>query len=108
MSRRPKGLPLIGYKAALDNRPVFERARICPYCHSGKGVRIVSNQNGVNAICGPCKKHWPISAVSMSKEVPMTMPRGFHKKTLVEPNWDRAYDEILEDVTNELVGPRRR
>ena len=108
MGRRPIGLPSLNRKAISRGVSAFEKARICPHCKSGKGVRIISNQYGVRAVCGPCKKHWPISAAPLSSEIPITVPKGFRKETLVEPNWEKAYDEISGDVTNEQVGPKKR
>ena len=103
-----KGLPEIDRAAQADNRTAIEKARTCPHCKSAKNVRIVSNQHGVNAICGPCKRHWPISAAPLAPQMPEALPRGLHKQTIVEPQWEKAYDEIEEDVTNEQVGPKRR
>jgi len=109
MSEMPKGLPPIDPSITeARTRSAIDAARICPHCKSGKGVRIVSNSYGVHAHCGPCKRHWPISSAPLAPELPPEPPRGLHKETLVEPNWDKAFDEIEEDVTNEQVGPRKK
>jgi hypothetical protein len=108
MSKPLRGLPPVDKSLTQENRLAIDIARTCPYCKSAKGVRIVSNGYGVNAICGPCKRHWPISAAPLAPQMPESLPRGLHKQTLVEPNWDKAYDELEGDATNEQIGPKKR
>jgi len=74
----------------------FERARNCPKC--GKPGRIVSNNCGVNVHCGPCKIHWPISNSPLRPETPGAAPRGLHKETSMEPDWNLAFDKDVGDT----------
>lgn len=103
--RRPTGLPkpdgppqnlppvqerTSGRDAGFDS--ALQKARLCPGC--GKEGRVVSNRLGVNVYCGPCKRHWPVTNGPLRPETPVSVPRGFRKQTLVEPNWDLAFDDI--------------
>jgi len=71
-----------------------DKARLCPKC--GREGRVVSNRLGVNVHCGPCKIHWPITNSPLRPETPSAVPRGFSKHTLVEPDWNMAFDELPE------------
>lgn len=108
MSDFPKGLPEVDPSISDERVSAFDKGRVCPSCKSGKNVRIVSNASGVHAYCGPCKRHWPISSAPLGPQLPPELPRGLHKHTLVEPNWDKAFDQSSGDVTNEQVGPRKK
>lgn len=74
----------------------IERARKCPKC--GRDGRVVSNNCGVNVFCGPCKIHWPIANSPLQPELPLSVPRGLHKETRVEPDWSSAFDRDLGDI----------
>lgn len=68
--------------------------RYCPTC--GAEARIVSNFDGRRAFCGPCKKDWPISGAVL-EVIPSTGARGLRKITLIEPNWEAAYEDYDSD-----------
>jgi len=70
-------------------------ARLCPKCN--KPGRVVSNYLGVNVHCGPCKIHWPITNTAMRPEDPAVLPRGFQKRTAVEPDWNIAFDRDVDE-----------
>lgn len=72
--------------------PVLEKGRVCPTCEGE--ARIVSNSNGVSGHCVKCKSSWPLSAASLRPSVPVATPRGISKQTLVEPDWNIAFDDI--------------
>lgn len=110
MPAKPKGLP------KLDNAPSslppvqevnkeeeshldanVDAARNCPKCK--KPGRVVSNRLGVNVHCGPCKIHWPITNAPLRPETPSALPRGFSKRTMVEPDWNIAYDTDVDETT---------
>jgi hypothetical protein len=104
MGDAPKGLP-----GEADHAVELQAAReamiTCPDC--GQKGRTVTNSGGVNVFCNQCKKHWPISSTPRARELPVALPRGLSKQTLVEPDWSLAEGEV-GDVTNEQVGPKRR
>lgn len=104
MARAPTGLPGQGDKA-LETQSAREAMMRCDEC--GELGRTVINDSGVNVFCNKCKKHWPISSMSLAQKLPVAAPRGLSKQTLVEPDWSLAEGEI-GDVTNEQVGPKRR
>ena len=105
---KPKGLPKP--KSKLESLPPVQEvdnseesfldanvaaARLCPKCN--KPGRVVSNHLGVNAHCGPCKMHWPITNTPLRPESPSVIPRGFSKKTMVEPDWNIAFDRDVDE-----------
>ena len=102
----PRGLPPIDSSVAQRNTSALDRSRMCPDC--GQEVRLVSNNDGLRAFCGPCRKNWPISSTPMAVMIMPTMPRGLSKQTLIEPEWDRAMDDPQGDPLNEQIGPKRR
>ena len=93
----PTGLPEVRTKleslAESNLQANIDRARLCPKCN--KPGRVVSNYNGVNVFCGPCKIHWGISNAPLQPESPQSMPRGLHKETYVEPDWTIAFDRDI-------------
>lgn len=107
MSSEPTGLPKVDAKeqARIDAGAV-DKSRICSSC--GNEARVVANSSGVKAHCGPCKKWWPISSTPRAQEVPMVRGRGLRKETFVEPDWNKALDNVEGDLTHEQVGPKRR
>jgi len=106
----PKGLPKI--PSAVDKPPpttelesaynektvipggpnlsAVSKARICQKC--GKEGRVISNNHGVFVKCYPCNVFWPVSSSVLGGHDAVALPRGLKKETLVEPNWDKAYD----------------
>lgn len=101
-----KGLPPVDPRAALPETPAIDKARFCDVC--GKEARIVSNSEGVEAYCGPCKRHWPISSTPLSIMLLPSLPRGLEKRVLVEPEWNRAFEEERGDPLNDQIGPKRK
>jgi len=95
---KPTGLPEIQVSERAKKRSHLQenmnKARMCPHC--GKEGRIVSNQNGVNGFCGPCKRHWPVTSAPLMPESPLAPARGFHKTTVVDPDWNIAFDKDIE------------
>lgn len=59
-----------------------DAARVCPDC--GREARIVTNQYGTQAFCGPCRKDWPIANPGVYSNVAVLPPRGIHKVTIVD------------------------
>jgi len=102
----PKSLSKVDPALARQEIPAIDRARFCPTCK--QEARIVSNSSGIEAYCGPCHKHWPISCMPMVTVIAATFPRGLSKQTLVEPDWNRADEDQQGDPLNEQIGPRRR
>jgi hypothetical protein len=99
-------LPPVDLSRSGDEVSAIEKFRACPDCN--QETRIVSNFSGVTAYCGPCKKSWPISSMPRASILPVALPRGLSKQTLVEPDWSRAQDNPHGDPLNEQVGPKRR
>ena len=79
-------------------------ARRCEKC--GKHGRVISNYTGVSVHC-TCGYSWPISSAPLSPSVPMMPSRGFSKHTLIEPDWNAAYDEP-SGGSNDSFGPKSR
>jgi hypothetical protein len=98
----PTGLP--GAPEAKSERAV-DTNRHCPKCHVE--ARIVANYLGINAYCDYCKIDWPIASTPMTMSLPMSPERGLHKVTLVEPDWNSAYEDG-GGAGSEQVGPRRK
>jgi hypothetical protein len=102
----PTGLPPVDGAAFGEQKTALEKSRVCPDC--GKETRIFSNHTGVKATCNTCKKTWSISMMPMNPPVPHSPPRGLHKQTLVQPDWDKAYDEIGESSDEDVRRPKKR
>ena len=100
-SSAPEHLPVAATIPARFRENVLKGVRICTKC--GREGRIVSNNNGVNVFC-KCGYHWPISAAAVNPAAPLMPSRGFHKTTLVEPDWDNAYTDP-GGMDNESFGP---
>jgi hypothetical protein len=90
MSDAPTGLPPVEQHTGQS---ALDRNRLCPKC--GKEGRTVSNSSGLSVFCNPCKFSWPISTAPLDPKEVVTAPRGLRKKTLVEPDWDMAFDENI-------------
>jgi hypothetical protein len=84
----PEAKPVSAKKSAL------EVARFCPTCK--QEARIVSNYAGVRAFCGPCKTDWPVSG-PVAASFPINAPRGFSKRTLMEPDTSLAFEDMDDD-----------
>ena len=85
----PKGLP--PPKEVVDHSAA-KRVTHCPKCD--RELRIVSNYLGVRAHCDSCRDFFPISSSARRVEPALNLPRGLHKRTLVEPDWGKAFEEI--------------
>lgn len=100
MGEKPMGLPPV---AQATGKSALDRNRICPKC-GGEG-RTISNSSGLSLFCNPCKFYWPITTAPLDPKDIMTEPRGLRKKTVVEPDWDMAFDE---EIGGQSGPPRRR
>lgn len=102
-----KGLPKTDPTESLVETPAIRarRVRICDKCGK-EAQRVAATGNGVAAYCA-CGHWWAISARSGGGALPMAPPRGLSKETLVEPDWDKAFED-LEGVFNDEVGPKRK
>jgi hypothetical protein len=103
----PKGLPKGDPTEEASEVPIHKsaKARTCKVC-GRTDARITSNSSGMGAYCA-CGNSWPLAAKSMSSTLPVTPSRGLSKQTRVEPDWDRAFDD-LEGDAYEQVGPKRK
>jgi hypothetical protein len=108
MAEKPKGLPTA--TADATSRP-RERSvapmsqRVCEKC-GNDNTRVVSNHLGVSIHC-TCGHKWARSATAVAPPLPNVPARGFQKVTLVEPDWNKAYEPIGEGEDNEQVGPKK-
>jgi len=102
-----QGFPLAKEDSGVDEiQALTKSTRICKGCK--QEARIVSNSDGVTAHCNTCKIYWPISNSSLSPEAPMTMGRGLHKQTYVEPDWNIAFDPNVGNTPDGKIGPKGR
>jgi hypothetical protein len=74
---------------------LLDASRMCPKCN--REGRVVSNYLGVNAHCGPCGIHWPVTNSPLHGETVGSTPRGLSKVTSVEPDWNIAFDRDIGD-----------
>jgi hypothetical protein len=109
---KPAGLPPVAKKSAPDSLPPIAKSQLssnldgnrnCPKC--GQEGRSISNQFGLSMFCNACKFHWPISSTPIGGLVVPTPGRGLRKQTLVQPDWDIAFDP---NVGGEHGPPRRK
>jgi hypothetical protein len=80
--------------AAQQQAPhsISTNARICTKC--GQEGRVVRNGGMKFMYCNPCKVHWPVGPAHTPAPVPVASEaRGFHKQTLLEPDWGLAYQD---------------
>jgi len=105
--RVPKGLPEADPTEALAEAPAVrsERAKICDKCGE-RAYRVASGRGGVTAYCA-CGHWWAITSKPVGGTLPLEAPRGLSKQTLVEPDWDKAFED-MEGASNDEVGPKRR
>jgi len=101
------GLPESDPSAEYEETPAIqaEKVKICDKCGK-RATRVASNSGGVTAYCA-CGHWWAISTRPLANSMPMAPPRGLSKETLVEPDWDKAYED-MEGVNNDKVGPKRK
>lgn len=85
----PKGLPPVKEEGAPS---AVRQMTHCSKC--GHELRIVSNYLGVRAHCDSCKEHFPVASTPRRVEPALNLPRGLHKRTLAEPDWGKAFEEI--------------
>lgn len=95
----PETLPPVAKSHGKTN---LDGNRNCPRC--GEEGRPISNELGLSVFCNACKFSWPISSAPLGGVQPMTPVRGIRKKTVVEPDWDIAFDNNF----GEDHGPPRR
>jgi hypothetical protein len=104
---KPTGLPTADPTEEFAETPAVRsaKARTCDKCGNTE-PRVSSGSTGVTAYCS-CGHWWPIASQSLGGSLPIMPPRGLSKQTLVEPDWDKAYED-MEGVNNDEVGPKRR
>lgn len=68
-----------------------DASRVCEKCAS-ESVRIASGFDDVRAYCRECGHSWAISLAALTTVPMATMERGFRRETLVEPDWNIAYE----------------
>lgn len=74
----------------------IDKSRICEKCGKTEkeGVRVVSKIGmGVRAYC-LCGHSWGIALSSPNPPIPVTTGRGLSKETLVEPDWNLAFENL--------------
>jgi len=99
MSKDPKGLPPV---PRATGSTALERNRLCPKCK--EEGRTISNSLGLSVFCNKCKFSWPITSAPLDPKDELTEPRGLTKRTIVEPDWDMAWDDNI----GENSGPPTR
>lgn len=77
-----------------SSRPI-DAGRYCQKC--GQEARIVSNQMGVTAYCGPCGTQWGISGPRFIPPDAVMLPRGLSKRSSVSMDTSIAYESDGED-----------
>lgn len=82
-----------------------EQTRICDKC-GNRAQRVSSNNTGVTAYC-ECGHWWAIASRPIGGALPITPVRGLSKETLVEPDWNKAFEDT-EGVRNDEIGPKRK
>lgn len=87
----PDDLPEAECEAKLT---ALDASRNCMKC--GQEARIVSNHLGVRAYCGPCKIDWPVSG-PLATPMPLSLPRGITKQTMIPPDTQLAYEDLEWD-----------
>ena len=92
----PKDLPEVKPAA---KKSVLDAARICPKCGSNE-IRINSSLQDRRAFCG-CGYNWAISMPAVAIMPDRLMERGLRKETLVEPDWETAYEDLDGPNTKE-------
>jgi hypothetical protein len=89
----PEDLPKVKAKKKVSG-PV-DAARTCEKC-KGTSTRIVSNYEGRRAWCNGCGHNWGIS-MALATVIPDGLEgRGISKRTLVEPDWNLAFEDLDE------------
>lgn len=101
----PAHFPQAKTTPARQEENEIPHARRCEKC--GRAGRVVSNYTGVSVHC-ICGYRWPISSSALCPAMPLMPARGFHKHTLIEPDWNAADNEPSPGGSNESFGPRSR
>ena len=73
----------------------LDASRICEKC-KGTSIRIVSNYEGRRAWCNECGHNWGISLATSQLIPDGLMGRGLNKRTIVEPDWNLAFEDLDE------------
>jgi len=81
-------------KVVVFAKTPLEAASTCEKC--GGPTRIVSNYEGRRAWCNKCGHNWGISLAAVSLVPGGLETRGLSKRTLVEPDWNLAYEDLDE------------
>lgn len=88
-------LPGIGFDQPKDSIP-----RICHVC--GSVLRVYTAAGGLRVTCQKCKRTVQIGKAARATALP-PMGRGVKKETIVEPDWDRAFED--DDDMDSIVAP---
>ena len=83
-------------KAKIAPRSAKEAARICEKCQS-TSVRVWSDAYGQHAQCGHCKHFWGISMAASMIIPSQAFERGLSKQTIVEPDWNLAFEPDIDE-----------
>src|SRR5574337_1146500 len=78
---------------ASEGKLIPDVSRICPSCGK-EASRIVSNLNGRQGYCGPCKVDWPIGPPVASIGLPIKGRNATGKQSVVQPDWNLAFEDI--------------
>lgn len=89
----PERLPAV--KAKRKRPDPVALSRKCDKC-SGESVRVQSNFQERRAWCNNCGHNWAISMATSMVVRPEVFDRGLSKQTLVEPDWNLAYEDLDE------------
>lgn len=89
----PEDLPEVTAKRAPAD--AVKASRICEKC-SSTSVRINSTHEGRRAWCNQCGHNWGISMATSMHVRDGILSRGITKRTLVEPDWNLAFEDIGE------------
>ena len=91
---------------SLDQTTPLDGVRKCPKC--GSETRIVANDTGVAAFCGPCNKWWPVSASGTAFPcMPATPGRGITKMVYTDSFVDETWKESPPKEDDEAFLARR-
>jgi hypothetical protein len=87
----PEDLPEV--KDAPKAKSVLQASRVCEKC-GGISIRINSTQEERRAWCNGCGHNWAISMATSAFVPDGMLERGLHKRTLVEPDWSLAFEDL--------------
>ena len=86
----PDDLPEI--EQVIKSKGPVDTARVCEKCQS-TNIRINNTSVERRAFCGGCGHSWAISMATATMLPDGLFERGLHKRTLVEPDWDLAFED---------------